>query len=31
MTFPELSYAQKAAPAFFVSELLLYVPADVKN
>jgi len=31
MTFPKLSYAQKTAPDLFVSEMLLYMPADVKN
>ena len=31
MTFPELSYAQKTAPDLFVSEMLLYMPTDVKN
>ena len=31
MTFPELSYAKNVAPDLLVSEMLLYMPADVKN
>ena len=31
MTIPKLSYAKNAAPDLLVSEMLLYMPTDIKN